>query len=488
MLIEKKTSRRRMRRPSRARNERLSFLFWTTSLFLVPCCSSLICLVDAAWTSNPFFTTLSSKTFRPKEYCHYSCVLQKTRRRLCESTTTRLYQETQDKKDDENFTEERNIIKMVAGSAASGIMGVAKGAVKGGRDVAEAAKKGGRGVGTAALKGGRDIAEVALKGGFDVAEVALKSGRGVQSVTKSAASGIVGLAEQGGKKVQSAAQTTLDKSGQVAQWMDTRAKEQVTTMNSKTKEIVLQFTGKPDYQVGDITKELLRRAATANVQDLILLLKVLLMVGASFGPLAKTLPLAVLLESLNVSLEERVGGKIVGLLAGSLDDRFQVMLGTDTQYQLGDLAKRTLVGAILGFTGKEKYEPGDIERAAVTKAADDEETTNIPPLPLPLPPQESVNYSVLVSLDSATSTALPTGSDSSNPKTLELNLSPEFEEWDTLFRENHPDVELAISESFVNTQQNTSKDYPTAAKTLDMKIARELEEWDNMFREQHPDS
>jgi len=288
-----------------------------------------------------------------------------------------------------------------------------------------------------------------------------------KSDVRSAASTLAGSAEKSSSRAKTAAEATAsllremagsasENAAEAARWMDGRAKDGVVAADARSKEFVRKFTGKKEYAFGDITKELVRRVASGevNVGNTILLLKVVLAVGASFGPLAKLLPVTVLLEALNVSLEARIGGRILEALAGALDDRFQAAFTADDKVQLGDMTKRSLAAAVLTFTGKNSYEPGDIER---TVSNDQKVSIH--------PDYHPENYIV--------------------PKTLHLRVAPEFEEWDRAFREDHPDLDLAIAESLHACNGNSEN--VVSQKALDMRIATELQEWDKMFKEKYPD-
>ena len=99
----------------------------------------------------------------------------------------------------------------------------------------------------------------------------------------------------------------------LVQWLDAQAKGGATAANTQAKSIVLAFTNKSDYQFGDITKEVLRRASSldsSKVSDALLLLKILLTVGASITPLAKLLPLTLLLEMMNTTFASL--GRVLG--------------------------------------------------------------------------------------------------------------------------------------------------------------------------------
>jgi hypothetical protein len=117
-----------------------------------------------------------------------------------------------------------------------------------------------------------------------------------------------------------------------------------------------------------------------------------------------------------------------------LDERFVTALKSE---ELGDLAKRSLTGAILSFTGKQTYKEGDIERAVAGS-------------------------------EGATTTAAPV------QKTLDLSVGRELAQWDESFRESHnPGVEQAVAESMAEGQK---------PKALDRQTVDDLEEWDRIFR------
>lgn len=285
-----------------------------------------------------------------------------------------------------------------------------------------------------AKKGGSDVTSAVGATSARLSELAERGGSDVLSIASSAVTGLKGVAERGASDVASVANTTTYNAGEVVRWIDVQAKDGASVANNATKSLVLGFTGKPEYQVGDISKELLRRAATADLNDIMLLLKISLAVGASIGPLAKALPISVLLEMLNVSLERQIGGKFLEVLAATLDDRFSAAFNNDDKFQLGDAVKRSATSAILKFTGKSSYKAGDIERAVVAEENKREITRGT-----------------------------PGECDAPAINTLDLRVSPEFECWDEKFREAHPEG-LA---SFADTGTNP--------KALDMKIAMELE-------------
>jgi hypothetical protein len=309
-------------------------------------------------------------------------------------------------------------LEFVAGAASSGMNsaagGISKLTAKGGSTVKTVAKTGIKSVTDAAFS----IAEKTGTGAKSVVSVA---GSGIKTVASSTAAGIGGLAQKGGSDA-----ITL------VQWLDSQAKNTASSAKNRTSAATTQAKS--------IARKLIEVTCSSDykISDILLLLKVLLAIGASFGPLAKILPVTVLLQMLNVSLEARLGGKILEVLAESLDERFVAAI---TAEELGDLAKRSLTGAILAFTGKESYEAGDIERAVTSDYSNG-------------------------SHDNAV-----------EQKTLALSVGPEFAQWDEAFRERHPNVEFAIAES-LDARQNTSG---VNSKPLDASLIREMKEWDDIL-------
>jgi hypothetical protein len=342
-------------------------------------------------------------------------------------------------------------VQSVATSASSRVVStISDMAMQGSGDVISAAST----LGGLAQKGTLKVKSTATAATTTIRQVAQKGTTDVKSITGAAALSLTQLA---GKGTEDAIKTL--------EWMDSKAKDGASVANARAKDLVLAFTGKSEYEFGDVTKELVRRTLTAeySLQDMLLLLRVLLAVGASCTPLAKVLPLTMLLEMLNVSLEARLGGKILEVVAGAVDERVRAAF---TAEELGDLVKKTATGAILSFTGKETFKSGDIQRAAVA--------------------QQQQQHQKEANLQGPSNN----GNDGSNqttpsppplpPKTLQLVIGPELEDWDQAFRQIHPDTELAEIFGSLNGFRDL--------KTLDAQIACELEEWDKMFLEKYPDS
>ena len=213
---------------------------------------------------------------------------------------------------------------------------------------------------------------------------------------------------------------------EVGRWIDNQAKSGAERVKSTSKSWVLNFTGKREYQFGDVSKELIRRIASSDISwsDAILLLKILLALGTLAGPLAELLPFAFLVRALNISVEEQVGGTIIGVLTKAVDNRLVASLFSgDDQSLIGDVAKRTVLKGVLVFTGKERYEAGDIERTIATQ---DER--------------------------------------GSHDRTLDIEISSEFSDWDRIF------IERTQTKEYQEDQ----------ARELDIKIAIALKECETL--------
>lgn len=181
-----------------------------------------------------------------------------------------------------------------------------------------------------AKRGGEDVLTFADRAFADAKKMAEFSTYGLRNTSTLAAefatrgSGdLLRLTEQGINDLQSLSKNGTELVGEVARFIDVQAKSGSELVSSKAKSLVLDFTGKEQYNFGDISNELVRRIATKEIaiQDTILVIKLLVALGASIGPLAKMLPLTVLLEALNVSLEQKIGGKVLEALAATIDNR-----------------------------------------------------------------------------------------------------------------------------------------------------------------------
>jgi hypothetical protein len=66
------------------------------------------------------------------------------------------------------------------------------------------------------------------------------------------------------------------KATEIVKWIESQTRSGKTIVSSKAKAIILKFTNKEEYNFGDVTKELVHRVVTQeiNMKDVILLLKV----------------------------------------------------------------------------------------------------------------------------------------------------------------------------------------------------------------------
>lgn len=143
------------------------------------------------------------------------------------------------------------------------------------------------------------------------------------------------------KKVRDDINTETGKSsykfGDISRLLDTKAKEQVG-----------KFTNKKGYQFGDISKELIRRFREGEYtrDDLLLFIKIVATIGINLQPVTRILPLKVLTELLNLTMEaniaQSVGGKITSTITNEIDARMKEFVTGDRNYQAGDYTKNFL--------------------------------------------------------------------------------------------------------------------------------------------------
>lgn len=331
-----------------------------------------------------------------------------------------------------NFEQTKDALKNVASKAADVVTTI------GGVDVKDventfksAAEMATSGFSSVAKRGSEGVRSLADRAFSDAKKMAEFSTDGLRNTSNLAADyvsrgtgDLIRLTEQGINDLQILTKNGTDQVGAVATWIDEQAKSGSELVSSKAKSLVLDFTGKEQYNFGDISNELVRRIATKEIaiQDTILVIKLLVALGASIGPLAKMLPLTVLLEALNISLEQKIGGKVLEALALTIDSRIVAAFSSDDKLQLGDAVKRTVLSGVLAFTGKSKYESGDIQRVIEQS-------------------EENELY---------------------NPSQLDLKVNSELQEWDRQF----------VQRCIESAQAPTSSD----AKALDIKISLALEE------------
>lgn len=163
------------------------------------------------------------------------------------------------------------------------------------------------------------------------------------------------------KKVKEDSSSSSYKFGDISRWLD-----------NKSKEGVSKFTNKENYQFGDLSKEVIRRLRDGEYtrEDLWLFLKIVATIGINLQPVTGVLPLKVLTELLNMTMEatiaKTVGDKVVSSITNEIDGRMKEMVTGDRNYQLGDVTKRSLSK----WTGKENYEAGDVTKAMLDKRAE----------------------------------------------------------------------------------------------------------------------
>lgn len=168
--------------------------------------------------------------------------------------------------------------------------------------------------------------------------------------------------------------------GDLSKHLDAKAKEKVCEVTGKdsytfgdlslwadanVKAKVCEMTGKETYAAGDLSKEILRRVASGEMkwEEVLMLMKMMLSIGASFTPVAGMLPAKVLIELLNYSILAQAGEMVTRALSTELDRRMKKAFTGDPEYQLGDISKRQL----LKFIGSDTYEFGSLTRTIMEK-------------------------------------------------------------------------------------------------------------------------
>lgn len=188
------------------------------------------------------------------------------------------------------------------------------------------------------------------------------------------------LAKQASGKINEITGKSSYEFGDLTRWLDKQAKGKFQNLTGKenyqfgdlTSWAISSFTGKEagSYEFGDITRELIRRVQSGEyeLKDVYLALRVLMSAGASMTPIAAALPVNWLLQLINLGLAQDIAGRMVQVLASSLDERMKQALTGDPKYQLGDMTKRNLEKAVLNFTGNDTYSFGDISRKITSMA------------------------------------------------------------------------------------------------------------------------
>ena len=170
------------------------------------------------------------------------------------------------------------------------------------------------------------------------------------------------------------------KFGDLSRHLDAKAKEKVCEVTGKdsysfgdlslwadanVKAKVCEMTGKDSYTAGDLSKEILRRVTSGEMkwEEVLMLMKMMLSIGASFSPVAGMLPAKVLIELLNYSIVAQAGEMVTSAISTELDRRMKKAFTGDPDYQLGDKSKRLL----LNFIGSDTYEFGSLTRTIIEK-------------------------------------------------------------------------------------------------------------------------
>lgn len=170
------------------------------------------------------------------------------------------------------------------------------------------------------------------------------------------------------------------KFGDLSRHLDAKAKEKVCevtgkdeysfgdlsrTADANVKAKVCEMTGKSSYTAGDLSKEILRRVTSGEMkwEEVLMLMKMMLSIGASFSPVAGMLPAKVLIELLNYSIVAQAGEMVTSAISTELDRRMKKAFTGDPDYQLGDKSKRLL----LNFIGSDTYEFGSLTRTIIEK-------------------------------------------------------------------------------------------------------------------------
>lgn len=208
------------------------------------------------------------------------------------------------------------------------------------------------------------------------------------------------------------------KFGDLSKYLDQQAKERITNARSQSnnnnmnttssyqyqfgditlladyviKENAAEFAGKGknnaiQYQFGDISKTILFKVQSGeyDVIDVFLALRVLLAAGFMINPIASLLPLKGLITLLNFGLKEELSGRVIQVVATEIDQRMKDALfsnhNNSIKHQIvakagsmliGDITKNKLQNSLMKFTGKEKYEVGDILQSIKSR-----NTTNV---------------------------------------------------------------------------------------------------------------
>jgi len=154
------------------------------------------------------------------------------------------------------------------------------------------------------------------------------------------------------------------------------ARKSSVDIDQKIKSKVNGFTGDEDYQIGNISKAIVRKIATKeyDISELTLLFRILLALGADLSVVTGFLPFAILVQTLNLAITLELGEKLVTAFSVELnkrvdDDRTSIDDNQDTQQGkttgVVELATNNSVtmSAMTDITGKKNYKVGDLTAA-----------------------------------------------------------------------------------------------------------------------------
>jgi hypothetical protein len=160
--------------------------------------------------------------------------------------------------------------------------------------------------------------------------------------------GVLGVFQS---KVNSLTGNDTYKFGDFTKWLDAQAKVSALKLDAAAKRVVMErvtaYTKRPDYKIGDITKEVIRRFEVGEYkkEDLWLFVRICLLIGGSAGAgVATALPVKVLLELLEVSMASSVSEDLTSMLMNEINNRMKEFITGDKNYRFGDLTKKILLG------------------------------------------------------------------------------------------------------------------------------------------------
>ncbi len=165
--------------------------------------------------------------------------------------------------------------------------------------------------------------------------------------------------------------------GDLSKWLDAQAKGGVVKLDQSIKKRIQQFTQRPNYRFGDITRELIRRFQDGdyNAEDLWLFMRIALLISKQLvPPVAAALPVRVLMELVEVSMAQSVSEDLTSILTSEVNQRMKQFIIGDKTYQIGDITKKILTGnkanevseigkQVVGrFTGQDVSTLGDVSK------------------------------------------------------------------------------------------------------------------------------